>query len=485
MGCAELPVLPGECPDAYVRRLEEWMDDLNAQNDTTRFLVTRAVKASWKMERGDSVEDGLIAESMINIAAGAEEADLKETERLAARLPEDPSVIRQMRQTPAGCRYILSELSILEQRLAGSMGLLFSQRHLLINLLGKRVSDVFRDDPVATRYVIAELSGVLGNQDVDPDKVAGVIGGGVPEGMSRTEYDQRIKLLAGSLTEKKEGNTKLKAYIAEVKTELKAHLLVIEELTEYKRAQAVRNARIDLGPQGKQLMQYQKKHEASFDSALRRLAALQKPQSPPPGPTRKPKKGKADAPTPEGQAPIPTQAHVAVTTQAPAGEPHANGQPTVGTNGPGATVESTPRTEVVAGTNGPGATVESTPRTEVVAGTNGPGATVESTPRTEVVAGTNGPGATVESTPRTEVVAGTNGPGATVESTPRTEVVTGTNGPGATVAAEIPALMRGLSKGPGREEAAIEPYESSVPTAQAHAGLALMRSPPPAGSAGG
>ena len=318
---AELPVLPGECPEAYAHRLEEWMDDLGAQNDMQRFLVTRAVKASWKMERGDSVENGLIADSMVNIAAGAEEADLKETERLAARLKEDPSVIRQIRKTPAGCRFILSELSILEQRLSRSMGLLFSQRHMLMNLLGKRMSDVFRDDPVATRYVIAELSGVLGNQDVDPEKVAGVIGGGVPEGMSRTEYDQRIKFLAGSLTEKKEGNTKLKAYIAEVKTELTEHLKVIEELTEYKRAQAVRNARIDLGPQGKQLMQYQQKHEASFDSALRRLAALQKPQSPPPGPGRKPKKGKADAPTPESQAPIPTQAHVAVTTPAIGGLP--------------------------------------------------------------------------------------------------------------------------------------------------------------------
>src|SRR5271168_552996 len=64
---AELPVLPGECPEAYARRLEQWIDDLGVQNDMQRFLAERAVKASWKMERGDSVEDGLIADSMINI----------------------------------------------------------------------------------------------------------------------------------------------------------------------------------------------------------------------------------------------------------------------------------------------------------------------------------------------------------------------------------------------------------------------------------
>ena len=105
------------------------------------------MKASWKIDRGDSVEEGLVADSMVNIAEGAEEADLEETERLAARLKEDPSVIRQIRKTPAGCRWILSELSILDDRLSRFMGLLFTQRHLLINLLGKTLSDFFRRPP--------------------------------------------------------------------------------------------------------------------------------------------------------------------------------------------------------------------------------------------------------------------------------------------------------------------------------------------------
>ena len=125
---------------------------------------------------------------------------------------------------------------------------------------------------------------MLGNQDVDPDKIAGVLGGVVPEGMSRSEYDQRIKLLAGSLTGKKEGNTKLKAYIAEVKAELTDHLAVIEELTEYKRARggAERPYRPDCAGQAAPAVPEETR--SLYDSALRRLAALQKPQSPPPGP---------------------------------------------------------------------------------------------------------------------------------------------------------------------------------------------------------
>jgi hypothetical protein len=380
---------------AYARRLEQWIVDSKVQNDMQRFFVERAVHASWKMERGESVENGLIADNMVNIAAAAEEADIQATEQLAARLNDDPGVIRQMRNTPAGCRYILSKVSILEQRLSQYKGLRQTQRHMLLNLLGKQMSDVFRDDPLATRYVIAELSAALGNQDVDADKVAGRLGQRVPEGMSRVEYDERLKLLADSLIEQKEGKTKLKAYLAEFKSELTEHLKVIEELTEYKRAQAILNARIDLGPQGKQLLQYQRKHEASCEANLRRVAALQKPQPPPPGPARTPKKSQAPAPTSEAPAPVPTQAAVAVAppAPAPAGEPQTNGRSAAGTDRPGAAGDPPTLAEVPAGTNRPGAAGDPPTLAEVAAGTNRPGAAGDPPTLAEVAAGTNRPGA--------------------------------------------------------------------------------------------
>jgi hypothetical protein len=470
---AELPVLPGECPEAYARRLEQWIAESHVQNDMQRFVVERAVHASWKIERAESVENGIITDAMINIAAEAEEADIQETERLAALLSDEPGVSRQMRNTPAGCRFILSKLSIFEERLSRFRGLRHTQLNLLINIQGKRLTDVLRDDPLATRYVVAELSAVLGNQNVDLDRVAGRLGGIIPEGMSRVEYEERLKVLAGSLVDQKEGKTKLRAYIADFKDELTEHLRLVEELTEYKRAQAIRNARIDLGPQGKQLMQYQKKHEASFDSNLRRLAALQKPRQSPPGSGQKRKKAKKEAQPAQTSPPIPTEAPVAVTAPAPAGVPHSSGQPTAGTNGPGAAVEPTDRTDVFSGTNGPGAAVEPTIRTDVFSGTNGPGATVEPSNRTDVFSGTNGPGAAVEPTIRTDVFSGTNGPGASEAPPRRTDSVPGTNGPGASE--PPPRRTEGVSgtNGPG---AAIT---------ETHAGLAVMRSPPHAATPGG
>ena len=210
------------------------------------------------------------------------------------------------------------------------------------------MSDVFRDDPLATRYVIAELSGVLGNQDVDPDKVAGVIGGGVPEGMSRTEYDQRIKLLGRITHREKRGQHETEGL--------------------YRRGQD-RADRASQGDRGAHRVQtgaggaerpYRPGSAGQAAHAVpeeaRSLVSIRPFADWPPCRSRSHRRRdrdesrrrrKADAPTPESQAPIPTQAHVAVTTQAPAGDPHTNGQPAAGTNGPGATVESPTRTELV------------------------------------------------------------------------------------------------------------------------------------------
>jgi hypothetical protein len=444
---AEIPVLPGECPEAYAHRLATWIEDLGARGDAQRFLVGRAVTASWKMERGDSVEEGLLADSMDAIANGAEEADIEETERLAARLADDPSVIRQLRKTPAGCRWILAQLGILENRLLPFMALLFTQRHLAINLLGKKISDVFRDDPLVTRWVIALLSAVLGNQDVDPEKIPGVLGGGVPEGMSRSEYDQRIKLLAGSLTDKKAANTALKAYIAEAKAELVAHLAVIEELTEYKRARAVRNARVDLTPLGKQILQYQTKHEKSYDSALRRLEALQKPKPQPPEPGRNSRKRKAETDVPGSPVPpVTTQAVSAVTTPVLDGATNLTGEPAAG---PGAAEYPD---NPASGTTEPGATVAAEDPGNPVSRTTEPGA-----------------GATVKTPPPINPVSRTTEPGAAAQ----TQVIAPTS--------DRDARRQELSWGPGQDATVREFDELSRQGAEARASPAIVRAPPAEG----
>src|SRR4051812_2544884 len=46
---AELPVLPGEDPEALRDRLDLWMLEQGPRTDLERHLVERAVRASWRL----------------------------------------------------------------------------------------------------------------------------------------------------------------------------------------------------------------------------------------------------------------------------------------------------------------------------------------------------------------------------------------------------------------------------------------------------
>src|SRR4051812_20991357 len=54
--CAEVEVLPGEDGEALKRRLETWIDELDARTEAELRLVENAVHASWRMDRGRSAE---------------------------------------------------------------------------------------------------------------------------------------------------------------------------------------------------------------------------------------------------------------------------------------------------------------------------------------------------------------------------------------------------------------------------------------------
>ena len=63
----EIHVLPGECPEAYAGAAGD-MDRKTSVPATTRSGSWSNVPflASWKMQRGDSVEDGLVAEDTMD-----------------------------------------------------------------------------------------------------------------------------------------------------------------------------------------------------------------------------------------------------------------------------------------------------------------------------------------------------------------------------------------------------------------------------------
>src|SRR5258707_14752804 len=53
---SELPILPGEDPEALRRRIAVWTGELGAETEPERHLVEAAVQASWRLDRCRGVE---------------------------------------------------------------------------------------------------------------------------------------------------------------------------------------------------------------------------------------------------------------------------------------------------------------------------------------------------------------------------------------------------------------------------------------------
>ena len=60
---AATPVLPGEDVDALNARLDRWTADLSPRDDVERFLVHRAVRLSWQLDRADRALDARSADA--------------------------------------------------------------------------------------------------------------------------------------------------------------------------------------------------------------------------------------------------------------------------------------------------------------------------------------------------------------------------------------------------------------------------------------
>ena len=53
---AKTLVLPGEDPEALQHRLDGWTESLKPKNDLEQYLVERAVRVSWQLDRADRAE---------------------------------------------------------------------------------------------------------------------------------------------------------------------------------------------------------------------------------------------------------------------------------------------------------------------------------------------------------------------------------------------------------------------------------------------
>ena len=222
------------------------MEHWDADCDVSRHYVARAVKSSWLVTRGEDAGDAMVIKNMIALADAAADREAEEVERLTREpLSENPaSIIRQLRKTIAGCLWIRGQLLILLKPIKQDRRLLPSQRTLAINLLGKQVHDVFRHDPVVTRWVIA----LLGTQESPgrgtPRGVSEALGG-PPAGISIDEYSFQIDRLIAALVSPAESTDRLRKYIKKALAELDARMARLAEVAEDRRALDETVARMD------------------------------------------------------------------------------------------------------------------------------------------------------------------------------------------------------------------------------------------------
>jgi len=167
---AESAVLPGEDQAELKRRLEVWPQVLEVDNEGEWFFALRAVYAGWRLERADRSEDAAAERQMIEIEKQVADARASEALALVRELDsdDDPAgVIRKLQRSPEGCRALLNEWTCLQTRSDTYDVLFWSQRERLFHLLGKRLRDLFTDDPVIHEWIVNMMGAVFGDSTGD------------------------------------------------------------------------------------------------------------------------------------------------------------------------------------------------------------------------------------------------------------------------------------------------------------------------------
>jgi hypothetical protein len=352
--------LPGESAEAYEERKQKWMKDCNPQSERARYYVERAVLATWRMDRAVAAEEALALRKMNEIVDGEEHRQAEAVAQLTARLEEDPGLIRQLQRIPAGARWIRAQYLILQRYVESNSCLLSSQRYMAITLLGKRMSDAFRGDPLVAQWLVALLGASHGSGGINPDQIKSIFGRHRLEQMSDVEFDRRVERFLSLLPEKPEGKAMLEAYIADAIAKLDEQIELLDALAARDQAIALQNARVDLGVEGQRLQKYEKGHEGSHFAMLKGFDKLQNATCPDPGPQRG--SGRAEARAAAGGAGGgPPSAAAEERTEFPDGVATASDG-----NATGSGVESSPDPDLGAVTSEPISDDPTTPATSPV-----------------------------------------------------------------------------------------------------------------------
>jgi hypothetical protein len=156
------PVLPHENPIELDERINQWINDLNPQNDVERELVTRAAKLAQQLDRAERCETARLAHRVSKAQLKATAQRMKEVGELGRRLlfnagprilstsgppwEDNPAAfLRGLEESAEGCRWLLDHWAGLRTLLDRDSGWTYGDMFRLVRLLGKYPVEAIND----------------------------------------------------------------------------------------------------------------------------------------------------------------------------------------------------------------------------------------------------------------------------------------------------------------------------------------------------
>ena len=276
---SESALLPGENPATLAHRLKTWPILLKASGEVELAYVERAVHVQGRCDRAVRSEDSATERHWLAFQTAETDRQQEEARLLGLELDNDidpAGVTRKLYRSPAGCTLILNEMTRL-QITADTYGVLFwTQADRFFHLLGKRLRDLFTDDPVIMVWAIPLLGAIHGDA---PDKVevlSRVLTSLRPEWMDDVEYAIRIEYLARKLPDRATAIERVRMKMDALIRKLKKRLQRARDDAKYISELDKEAAWVDSTPDGARRLGYKLGHYRALDSVMRRIEAAHK-----------------------------------------------------------------------------------------------------------------------------------------------------------------------------------------------------------------
>jgi hypothetical protein len=236
------PVVPGESPAEFERRVALFADGLGAESPLELHYAYEAALASWRLSRLVRVHTAGLAKQVLDAPDALEADRLRELAELTGRLAAEPQVVFRLRQFTHGCEWLIGQWRALQRTLELGAGLWNSQRGRAVLLSGRRPGDLWVDADVwdwTFLFAGVFVGDDLAKQDIPPAQMLEVLMREQPGSMLEAECRTRLEGLIENRPSQEESLVRLKAKVA-------GHLADLEGVLEGLKAREAEGRRLDL-----------------------------------------------------------------------------------------------------------------------------------------------------------------------------------------------------------------------------------------------